>query len=75
MFKFVCDIVLEGQEEINSFARECETLGIDFAILEECGPGGGWPVIELAHHDRAYLRAFCEQIGFDEAFDEIEEIN
>ena len=75
MFKFVNDITLETPEEINAFARECEVLGIDFAILEECGPGGGWPEIELAHHDRAYLRAFCEKLGYDDANDFIEEIN
>lgn len=67
-FRVVVDFAFEGErasyrEELKASA---EKFGLEVRVLQEEGPGGGWPEVEYVGTFEA-VRALCEWRGADDA--------
>jgi len=64
------DLVFNQDESPRAIANEAEQYGCRAAMISESGPGGGWPVFEIAG-TRHNLQKLLEHWEFDDT-DEIE---
>jgi hypothetical protein len=74
MFKFIADIAVELDELVN-VQLEAEGYNVVMDVLQEVGPGGGWPEVEFSAATREDLLAYADEFGFEDAAEFIEEIN
>mgnify|MGYP003594284712 CR=1 FL=1 len=64
MLKVTFDIACEGKGELEVATQEAEAKGAKLTVLQECGPGGGWPEVQLEGDDTAVLDQLREW-GFE----------
>lgn len=64
MLNVIFDIACEGKGELEVAAQEAAAKGLKFSVVQECGPGGGWPEVKLEGDDTA-VTDLLREWGFE----------
>jgi hypothetical protein len=58
------ELDIAADMELGEFLDMCEEYDLEFKVIENCGPGGGNPVIEFTGDD-ASIRRFMADNDYD----------